>query len=441
MVTNMKKHFLISLLFLSLLQAQDIKSTVSEVLSTNPIVKERLQNFKSTQQDITTAKAAYYPRLDLNLGIGYEHTDKSDMPTTPDSATYDFDVYQNSLKLTQNIFDGFATTNQVKEQKARVVAAAYSYIEKVNALSYETLNAYLEILKNKKLLETAQENVKIDQDILSKVEKLYTAGLTTLSEVHKIESSLALAQSNLVVQENALLNASYNLEKLLGKELDISKMQEPKLKIKLPKDKKEALKYALRHNPSILVSEYNIKLAEATKSASNSSFYPKIDIEISESINKNLSAVEGKDERFRAMAYLSYNFFNGFKDSAAYKKALTNIQQEYHNKESIKRDIIQNINIAWAAKTKLQEQLLRLNEYKEFSHKTLLLYAKEYDLGRRSLLDLLSAQNDFIAAKAQIIDTEYSLLYAKYRILDAMGNLVATVLGNSDDIYKNVAIK
>ena len=437
----MKKNFFISLLFLSALQAQDLKSTLSEVLSTNPTVQERLENFKATQKDITTAQAGYYPSLDLNLGLGYEHTEKSNLPTTPDSATYDYNVYQNSLKYTQNLFDGFATTNQVKEQEAKTLAAAYSYIEKVNTLSYETVNAYLEILKNQELLQTAQENVKIDQDILTKVRKLYNAGLTTLSEVNKIESSLALAQSNLIVQENTILNANYNLQKLLAKEIDPAKMQDVSVKITLPKSKEEAVDYALKHNPSILVSQYNIKLAQSTKDATKSSFYPKLDVELSGNMNKNLSAVEGNDDRFRAMAYLSYNFFNGFRDSAAYEKSLTQINQEQANQESIKRDIIQNLNIAWAANEKLQEQLVRLNEYKEFSHKTLLLYAKEYDLGRRSLLDLLSAQNDFIAAKAQIINTKYSLLYAKYRILDAMGTLVTTVLGTNDDIYKNVALK
>ncbi|MDQ1338273.1 MAG: outer membrane protein adhesin transport system [Campylobacterota bacterium] len=92
------------------------------------------------------------------------------------------------------------------------------------------------------------------------------------------------------------------------------------------------------------------------------------------------------------------------------------------------------------ANEKLGNQLEHLNEYKKFSLQTLTLYSKEYDLGRRSLLDLLSAQNDFIAAKAQIISTEYSMLFARYRILDAMGTLVSTILGETDILYSNVGL-
>jgi len=157
-------------------------------------------------------------------------------------------------------------------------------------------------------------------------------------------------------------------------------------------------------------------------------------------MNKNLSAIEGNDDKFRAMAYVSYNFFRGFTDKAAIQKSVSKVHQEIESKNNLRRQVIEGLSLSWAANTKLQEQLVHLEEYKKYSLKTLTLYAKEYDLGRRSLLDLLSAQNDFIGSKAQIINTKYSLLYAKYRILDAMGILVSSIVKENYDIYKNVGL-
>jgi len=222
--------------------------------------------------------------------------------------------------------------------------------------------------------------------------------------------------------------------------MDPESMSKPTLNITLPATQEEAVEFAIENNPSLLVSEYNIKLAQATSREKKSNFYPKIDIEVSQSMNKNLSAIEGEDNRFRAMAYLSYNIFNGFSDSAELQKSISQINQEVETKNNLKRQVIEGLNLSWAANKKLQEQLVYLNEYKEISHKTLTLYTKEYDLGRRSLLDLLSSQNDFIASKAQIINTEYSLLFAKYRILDAMGTLVSTVVSDDETIYSNVGL-
>ncbi len=432
----MKKILLLALSIVTLLSAQDLEMTVNEVLSTNPIILERLMNYNSTKEDIAIAEAGYYPKLDLSIGAGYENTDGTSGLNRP----VDFTVYQNSLKYTQNIFKGFETTYKVAQQKNRTISSAYSYIEKVNDTSFEMVNTYLQVMRNKELLQTAQENVDINREIFKKVQKLYEAGLTTLSEVNKIESTLSLAKSNYVVQENTLMDVTYNMQRVLGRHIDPDIMIKPELNVALPASIEEAAQYAIQNNPSLLISKYNVKLAQSTYKEKKSPFYPKVDIEISQSMNENLSAIEGTDNRFRAMAFLSYNFFNGFADSSALQKSISQVHQEVQSKNTIRRSVIEGLNLSWAANEKLGDQMQHLQEYKKFSLKTLTLYSKEYDLGRRSLLDLLSAQNDFIAAKSQIINTEYSMLFAKYRILDAMGTLVTTVIGNSDIVYSNVGL-
>lgn len=434
----MKKILLLALSVATLLSAQDLRMTIDEVLSTNPIILERLKNYNSTKEDVAIAEAGYYPKLDLSIGVGYENTDGT--VGGGSNRPVDYTVYQNSLKYTQNIFKGFETTYQVDQQENRTISSAYSYIEKVNDTSFEMVNTYIQVMRNKELLQTAQENIDINQEIFKKVQKLYEAGLTTLSEVNKIESSLSLAKSNYVVQENTLMDVTYNMQRVLGRFLDPETMVKPELNVALPASIEEAAQYAMQNNPSLLVSKYNVKLAQATYKEKKSPFYPKVDIEVSQSMNENLSAIEGTDNRFRAMAYLSYNFFNGFADSSALQKSISQVHQEVQSKNTIRRSVIEGLNLSWAANEKLGDQLVHLQEYKKFSLKTLTLYSKEYDLGRRSLLDLLSAQNDFIGAKSQIINTEYSILFAKYRILDAMGTLVTTVIGDIDIVYSNVGL-
>jgi adhesin transport system outer membrane protein len=437
----MKKSIFLVLSLLVSLQANDIKGTVNEVLTTNPVILERLYNFQATQQDIQSAKSGYFPKLDLNLGAGYERTKRSNQADGVSDKSSNLSVYQNSLKLTQNLFEGFATNYQLDEQKYRTLAAAYSYVEKVNNTTYEVANAYLEVLKNEELLKTAKQNVQIDEDILAKVQKLYKAGLTTLSEVNKIESSLALAKANLVVQENTILEKSFALQKIVGHKLDHDKMIKPDMNVTIPLSKKDALDFALQNNPSLLVSELNMRVAQATNKKNKSAYYPKIDIEVSQSMSKNLSGIEGNNDEFRAMAYLSYNIFNGLADKASIEKSFSQIDQEVQNKNNTKRQLLETLSLAWASNEKVQEQLVHLKEYNKFSIKTLDLYNKEYSLGRRSLLDLLSTQNDLIRSQEQIITAEYSILASKYKILDSMGILVHSLMQGEDKVYDKVGLK
>jgi len=435
----MKREILIiSLITLSLhANTQNLKNTILETLNTNPTILERLKNYNLAKQDIDIAKADYYPKLDFSFGMGIETTEKSDSPVTDDSSKT-FDIYQTSLKYTQNLFKGFQTENQIKEQENRTLSSAYSYIEQVNSISFNIVQNYIKIMRQKELLSIKKENVVIDEDIFLKVQKLYDSGLTNLSEVNKIESSLALAKSDEVVQENTFLDATYNMKKDLGHYPNIETMSKPDLDITLPKSLNEAILYAIENNPSLLVSDYNIKLAKASYKSALSSLYPQIDVEVSQAINNNLNGVENKNSVFKAMVFLKYNIFDGFRNSASIQKGISKIHLEIQSKNSLRDQVIEELSLAWIAYEKLTEQLVHLQKYKDFSFQTLTLYSKEYDLGRRSLLDLLSSQNDFIGAKSQIINANYDILFAKYRILNSLGTLLTTIIGDTDIIYSNV---
>lgn len=78
------------------------------------------------------------------------------------------------------------------------------------------------------------------------------------------------------------------------------------------------------------------------------------------------------------------------------------------------------------------KQLKDLVAYYENSEETLESYQSEYEMGRRTLLDLLSAQNDLVSSKSQIVNAQMDKLYAQYRILDAMGMMVSSIVENKD---------
>ena len=432
---------ILSALFLvsAALQAQSLNALLLEVLQTNPTVIAQLKNFESTRPDVTAARAGYYPSIDLSAGVGKEKTDRT--PTGGLTATTDFDVTQASLTYSQNLFSGFATLHRVDEQSARSVAAAYGYIQTLNGISLDLVTSYLEVMRSNDLLETSRQNVKINEEIFTKVSKLYESGLTTLSEVNKIESSLALAKSNAVVNENNLATTRFTLERIAGNPVAPDALEKPEFIWELPATFTSALEHAYGNNPSLLVSDYNIKQALAARKGAEATYYPRLDVEVSQTYGKRLSAYDGEEEQFKAMATLSFNLFNGFADQAAVEKQALLLQFEHANHDKLRRQVKEALHLAWTGYEKLRQQLEHLKAYKEFSLKTLTLYSKEYDLGRRSLLDLLAAQSDFIGSKSQIINTEYDILLAQYRILDAMGIMTSAMLTQSDEFYAKVGLQ
>lgn len=430
-----KAAVMISLCAASTLNALSLREGVDEVLSTHPVVLERLHNYRATLEDLRITEAQYLPTLDYSASVARE---KTKSPTTQ-NVSRSLSSYEHSLELTQNLFNGFGTVYEADYQKARILAASNHYIENANDIAYSFVNIYINALKNRDLLCIAKANVQFNEEIYDKVNKLYTAGITTRSESEKADTSLSLAKSNYVVAKNNLDDAMFNLERVLGRHVNAQDLEDGSFSGVLPSTIEEMKEYARSHNPSVLVSEYNVKAAYAQREASYKNYYPKIDAFARQSWANDVGGIAGDDDRTKFGLTLSYNLYRGGADESQAQKNLSKMHQEGENKRETVRKLDEQGELSWSAKTYISEQLVHLKRYEATSAKTLELYQKEYDLGRRTLLDLLVAQNDSVAAQSQIVRAENDLLFAHYRILDAMGSMVQNILGSTGEVYPQKA--
>src|SRR5574344_2836830 len=442
MVMNVKKVILsmvtATCLFSINANALTLKETLNEVLETNPVVQERLKNLNETREDLNIAKSEWLPSLDYRGTIGRNNSgdlkdsgNSSFNHTVRDSS---YSHYTNSLKLTQNIFNGFSTTEKINYQEARVFGAAYHYLENANDVAFNMTQAYIDLLRSYQLLQNAKDNVVINKKIYEDVQSLYDQGLTTKSEMTKIYASLSLANSNLVVQQNNTMDKEFKFKRLYGRSVNVGTLEVPKLDLAMPESKQRATMLAIQNNPSMIVSSYNIKGAQALYREKKSKFMPSVDIEAEQMFNDYTkdNGFDSADDRQRIYAVLNWNLFKGGAHSADLQKSRSTINKELELQRDLKRQTIEGLELSWSAYEMLGKQLTELYKYYEYSEETLSSYQSEYEMGRRTLLDLLSAQNDLISSKAQIINAQMDRLFAQYRILDAMGMLVSSVLDDKD---------
>ena len=428
------------------LHALTLKESVLEALDTNPVVQERLKNFNETQQDLEITKSEWLPSLDYRATFG--RNEAGNLKNETNESSYNHNViddgynhYTQSLKLTQNIFNGFSTTHKIDYQRARILGAAQHYLENANDIAFQMSGAYLDVIRSYKLYQNAKDNVAINEKIYKDVQSLYNQGLTTKSEMTKIYASLSLAKSNLVVQKNNAVDKEFRFKRLFGREVDVSTLTLPNLSYALPESKERATMYAIQNNPSILVSNFNIKGAQALYKEKKSNFYPKVDLEIEQvynDVNKR-NNFDMPDDRLKAYVVLSWNLYKGGAHTADLQKSRSTINKEVELQRDLKRQTIEGLELSWSAYELLGQQLDELYKYYEYSQETLDSYQSEYEMGRRTLLDLLSAQNDLVNSKSQIINAQMDKLFAQYRILDAMGLLVNAVVDDKQNYDKIVS--
>ena len=409
-------------------QALTLKESISIVIDTNPIIKERINNYRATQQDLKIAESEYLPSLDFRSGVGYKNAGKYHNDVTSDNYKY----YENSLKLTQNLFNGFDTQHKVNYQESRVLAAGYHYLEKTNDLSFNMVEKYLDVIKNYKLLQNAKDSVDFHQRMYEDIKNLYDAGLNTASSISKVKAGLALAKTNYIVQKNNTRDSEFNFARIFGKKPIVTDMELPVLEVQMPYSIQRATMYAIKNNPSLIVSHYNLEGAEALYKKSKSGYFPKIDFEIEQLYNdySKDNSFDTPDDRFRVGLQLRWNLYRGGADKAAEQKAISKMHQEHQIHEDLQRQVIEGLELSWSAYEIIQEQITQLQEYAKYSESTLISYKEEYNLGKRSLLDFVTAQNDVVNSRAQMIKAQHEQLFAQYRLLDAMGLLVTAVMGD-----------
>ncbi len=244
-----------AILFLltSSVYAISLKDAIGEALETNPVVKERRKNFNETQQDLEIAKSEWLPSVDLQSSIGRVNSGKfkdknKNYSHFVDSTAYNH--YTNSLKLTQNLFRGFSTTQKINYQQTRILAAANHYIESANDIAFQMVGAYIDVIRSYRLLQNAKDNVEINKKIFEDVDALYQQGLTTKSEMTKIYASLSLANSNLIVWQNNTIDKEARFKRLLGRSVNVASLTLPNLNFAMPESKERAAQIAIQNNLS-----------------------------------------------------------------------------------------------------------------------------------------------------------------------------------------------
>lgn len=427
--------FISSLVLATSLSSAELNKILDEVLVTNPTIQDKLNNYEKTVYDLKIAKSEYQPKVDYVGKYGYERT----LEQIGSSQEVGYHTYRNSLVLTQNLFNGLGTTYKIKFEEARVMAAAYNYVEQTNDIAFNLIRQYINVLKYNDLFNLEKENVLLTQDILEKTKNLTDGGSGLISDVKKVDSSLQLAEFNLLTQENNLMDSQFNLAKLTGKRIEKEELILPSFNLSLPKTRDEALDHAIKHNPSMLVTNYNIETAKTKLVQDKSKFSPTVDFELAYNFDRNTGGDEGHERNYTALIVFRQNLYNGQSDINNVKKSKMNIKQEYEIQRDIKRQIIEGLELSWSAYSMLQKQIVFLQSYQEQSNATLELYKEEFEAGTRTLIDLLTAQDDYISARNKLITANYDLLFAKYRVLDAMGELVNSIYKeDSSKYYKPV---
>ena len=187
-----------------------VEGLPSQLLSRRPDVAEAEQNLIAANADITVARAALFPDIQLTAGGGYESTALAGLVSPANQ------VYSVAAGLTQPIFHGGALRAQVAFSKARYTELLTTYHKTVLTAFSNVEDALVATQQTAELQKRQQEAVTTAKRAFEFAERQMSAGTVNILTVLNTENALFSAQDQLVQDNFLRLQALVDLFTALG---------------------------------------------------------------------------------------------------------------------------------------------------------------------------------------------------------------------------------
>jgi len=417
----MNFKYVIPFIIVACLQAETLDNIINSSIKASPIVNRQIKFYDGVLQDLDIAKSDNLPTLDYRGEIGRESIDRELSNKTG------LNYWKNNLTLRQNLFRGYKTQSEIRQNEARISEAAYTVLDRANTVALDTATSYIDVLKENELTKLFKENVQNHIDILKKIEERTKAGVGRKSEVQQTQSRLSLAYSNLIVQQNNFEDTLTEYHYNVGRHYDKIEFITPTLNYQPPENIDKAAYIALINNPSVKALKSTIIAKTAEYKKAGSEYYPILDAVASADWENNADGISGRKDSISIGLVARWNLYRGGADEAGRLKALEALTEARRNLRRIQRDVIKQARLAYMGYRMYRPQIEYLKSHVNSSKETLASYIDEYSLGRRDLLSILDAQKEYNAAKQTLITAQYNLLNSRYRLASSTNELLNEV--------------
>ena len=415
----MFKNFKISLLFLLILSNFLVFSnlsadTLDEILrltySSNKQLIFSRTKLASSEKSIAISESS----LGVNFSASINGAKAYDINQSSQS-----DNYSSSIIGSYNLFDGDFSKNKVLLDKAFYEISKIGLVELEQNVLLQTINAYLNVLRDQKLVELSTNNVAVLERQFVETSDRFQLGEVTRTDVSQSESALAAAKANLTAKNGSLKISSEMFLSLVG--IKPFKLKDIETNFVLPDNVDIAKKNALKKHPKILVSNIEEQIASIRIKIAKSQKSPVINLK---SIFSNgYSSLSGNNNSLTFRLEGSVPIFNSGKIKNEIEQAEINFKAQKENSLIIKRLVEHDITLAWSnvlvSKSSIEARKRQV-EALTLAYDGVVVEEK---LGTRTTLDVINAEQSLLDARTQLASAEREHAYAKFALLATTGEL------------------
>jgi adhesin transport system outer membrane protein len=291
-------------------------------------------------------------------------------------------------------------------------------------IASETVAYYENVLKFRELVRLASENYVQHKKLYDAIVQKVQAGVARGVDLELATGRLALAESNLLTEATNLHSMSARYQNLVGElpyeDLDTEGM----VTTGIPANIQEALRLAFEGSPQFNSVIEQVLAATSELEGRNAPFMPKLEFRARQDQGNNVGGIQGREMDRVIELVATYNLYNGGSDTAAKSQFRERLSFARDNRDKICRNLRQDLSVAYNDIKQLTEKLVYLNQHQLSISKAREAYKAQFDIGQRTLLDLLDTENEYFQAKRNYVTAKHDLAIARAKTLHNTGALL-----------------
>ena len=258
------------------------------------------------------------------------------------------------------------------------------------------------------------------------IEEGVNAGRTTAADLEQIKARLAAARAQESTVRQQLRNAESSFQRNVGEMPKDLVM--PAVPVNaIAADVEAEVKNALATSPTLAVRSSDIEVAYNEYKGTGSTLYPQVDLQLGARQGHNLGGIEGRDRSASALVVMNWNLYRGGGDVARIREFKHRHQQSKEERSIAARQIENDIRQTWASMVSADERAKEFSSQAAANGEVVRAYKDQFNLDRRTLLDVLDSQNELFVSRSNTINAEFLEIFSVFRLLALKGALLPTL--------------
>ncbi len=432
-MSSVNKSFLAALLVSATMlsplpaSAESIRGALSKAYQNNSQLNSARAGVRVTDEGVAIAKSGYRPTVVGSASIDYSNTRVSSQTVRLGTANF-------GIQLNQTLFDGFQTRNNVAAAEAKVQASNENLRNTEQNILLAAATAYMDVIRDRQIAALTEQNLKAMTEQVRAARSRLEVGEGTRTDVAQAEAQRSSAVAKASAARAQALASAATYHQLVGEEPGKLKAASPLAKL-LPKSLDAAIGIAAAEHPAILANEHLVDAASFSVNSAEGALLPQLSASAGVSENyrdqspSSIGNPNGDSTSASIGATLTIPIYTGGRGDAVVRQSKETLGQA-RIEVDVSRDQVRNaVTSAWTQYAAAREGVDANRALVSAAQLALNGVIEERNVGQRTTLDVLNAQNDVTTAQINLATSEHDVVVASYYILSSIGHLSTERLG------------